>query len=36
METMRSDQSEEWYSMYFTKAHLLSQMYWHGILKGRW
>jgi sulfide:quinone oxidoreductase len=36
METMPFDQSEERYSMYFTKAHLLPRMYWHGMLKGRW
>jgi sulfide:quinone oxidoreductase len=36
METMPFDQSEERYSMYFAKAHLLPRMYWHGMLKGRW
>lgn len=36
METMPFDQSQERYSMYFTKAHLLPAMYWHGMLKGRW
>lgn len=36
METMPFDQSQERYSMYFAKAHLLPSMYWHGMLKGRW
>ncbi len=36
METMPFDQSEERYSMYFAKAHMLPAMYWHGMLKGRW
>ncbi len=36
METMPFDQSQERYSMYFAKAHLLPEMYWHGMLKGRW
>jgi sulfide:quinone oxidoreductase len=36
METMPFDQSEERYSMYFAKAHMMPQMYWHGMLKGRW
>ncbi|MCA9567297.1 MAG: NAD(P)/FAD-dependent oxidoreductase [Myxococcales bacterium] len=36
METMPFDQSQERYSMYFAKAHMLPAMYWHGMLKGRW
>lgn len=36
METMPFDQSQERYSMYFGKAHALPQLYWHGMLKGRW
>jgi sulfide:quinone oxidoreductase len=36
MESMPFDQSQERYSMYFAKAYLLPQMYWHGMLKGRW
>jgi len=36
METMPFDQSQERYSMYFAKAHMLPGMYWHGMLKGRW
>ena len=36
METMPFDQSQERYSMYFAKAHLLPKMYFHGMLKGRW
>ncbi len=36
METMPFDQAQERYSMWFTKAHLLPRMYWHGMLRGRW
>lgn len=34
-ETFPFDQSRERYSMYLLKAYVLPQMYWHGMLKGR-
>lgn len=36
LETMPFDQSRERYSMFFVKAHMLPDMYWHGMLRGRW
>lgn len=35
METFPFDQAKPRWSMWFLKAHLLSPMYWHGMLKGR-
>ena len=34
-ETFPVDQSKERRSMYFVKKHLLPQLYWNGMLKGR-
>ena len=34
-ETFPFDQSKERWSMYMLKRHLLPQLYWHGMLKGR-
>ena len=35
METFPFDQAKPRWSMWFLKAHLLSPMYWYGMLKGR-
>lgn len=35
METFPFDQAQERYSMYALKAYGLPQMYWHGMLRGR-
>ena len=35
VETFPFDQREERFSMYAVKAHMLPQMYWHGMLRGR-
>jgi sulfide:quinone oxidoreductase len=34
-ETFPFDQSKERWSMYQLKRHLLPQLYWHGMLRGR-
>ena len=34
-ETFPFDQSQERYSMYLLKRHVLPQLYWHGMLRGR-
>ncbi|MBX7222631.1 MAG: NAD(P)/FAD-dependent oxidoreductase [Blastocatellia bacterium] len=34
-ETFPFDQSQERYSMYLVKAHLLPKLYWYGMLRGR-
>lgn len=34
-ETFPFDQNKERYSMYLVKRHLLPQLYWNGMLKGR-
>lgn len=34
-ETFPFDQGKERYSMYFLKRHLLPQLYWNGMLRGR-
>lgn len=34
-ESFPIDQSKERWSMYMLKRHLLPQLYWHGMLKGR-
>jgi sulfide:quinone oxidoreductase len=34
-ETFPFDQSKERWSMYMLKKHLLPQLYWNGMLKGR-
>jgi sulfide:quinone oxidoreductase len=36
METLPVDQSQERYSMWVVKTHMLPRMYWHGMLRGRW
>ncbi len=35
METFPVNQAKERYSMYAMKAHLLPELYWHGMLRGR-
>ena len=35
LESFPFDQSKERWSMYQLKRHLLPQLYWHGMLKGR-
>lgn len=35
VETFPFDQSQERYSMYLLKRHVLPQLYWHGMLRGR-
>lgn len=35
LESFPIDQSKERWSMYMMKRHLLPQLYWHGMLKGR-
>lgn len=35
VETFPFDQSKERLSMYLLKKHLLPQMYWHGMMRGR-
>lgn len=35
LESFPFDQSKERWSMYMLKRHLLPQLYWHGMLKGR-
>lgn len=35
LESFPIDQSKERWSMYMLKRHLLPQLYWHGMLKGR-
>jgi sulfide:quinone oxidoreductase len=35
VESFPFDQREERFSMYAVKAHLLPQIYWHGMLRGR-
>ena len=34
-ETFPFDQSQERLSMYLLKRHVLPQLYWHGMLRGR-
>lgn len=35
IESFPFDQRRERFSMYMVKAHLLPQIYWHGMLRGR-